>query len=61
MRLTRRSILRTGALAAVSPLFGQAPFPATSARAQEREHILLGLKKALDHIDEVIKTRKSSN
>src|SRR3989344_2756872 len=25
-------------------------------RAQEREHILLGLKKALDHIDEVIKT-----
>lgn len=26
------------------------------ARAKEREHILLGLKKALDHIDEVIST-----
>jgi DNA gyrase subunit A len=25
------------------------------ARAQEREHILLGLKKALDHIDKIIK------
>ena len=23
-------------------------------RAEEREHILLGLKKALDHIDEII-------
>jgi microcin C transport system substrate-binding protein len=34
LRLTRRSILRTGALAAVSPLFGQAPWPATPARAQ---------------------------
>ncbi len=30
------------------------------ARAQDREHILLGLKKALDHIDAVIKTIKSS-
>ena len=30
------------------------------ARAQEREHILLGLKKALDHIDEVIKTIRAS-
>ena len=30
------------------------------ARAQEREHILLGLKKALDHIDAIIKTIKSS-
>ena len=29
-------------------------------RAQEREHILLGLSKALDHIDEVIKTIKAS-
>lgn len=29
-------------------------------RAQEREHILLGLKKALDHIDAIIKTIKSS-
>jgi len=29
-------------------------------RAQEREHILLGLKKALDHIDEVIKTIRAS-
>ncbi len=37
MRLTRRSILRTGALAAVSPLFGQAPLPATPARAQNSE------------------------
>ena len=34
MRLTRRSILRTGTLAAVSPLFGQMPWPATPARAQ---------------------------
>ena len=34
MRLTRRSILRTGTLAAVSPLFGQRPWPATPARAQ---------------------------
>jgi microcin C transport system substrate-binding protein len=32
LRLTRRSVLRTGALAAVSPLFGQAP--STPARAQ---------------------------
>lgn len=29
-------------------------------RALEREHILLGLKKALDHIDEIIKTIKKS-
>ncbi len=29
-------------------------------RAQEREHILIGLKKALDHIDEVIKTIRAS-
>ncbi|MDE2213373.1 MAG: DNA gyrase subunit A [Patescibacteria group bacterium] len=29
-------------------------------RAKEREHILLGLKKALDHIDEVIKTIRAS-
>jgi microcin C transport system substrate-binding protein len=34
LRLTRRSILRTGTLAAVSPLFGQMPWPATPARAQ---------------------------
>jgi DNA gyrase subunit A len=32
------------------------------ARAREREHILLGLKKALDHIDEIVKLiKKSSN
>jgi microcin C transport system substrate-binding protein len=37
LRLTRRSILRTGTLAAVSPLFGQAPWPATPARAQNSE------------------------
>jgi microcin C transport system substrate-binding protein len=37
LRLTRRSILRTGTLAAVSPLFGQAPLPATPARAQASE------------------------
>jgi DNA gyrase subunit A len=30
------------------------------ARAEEREHILLGLKKALDHIDEVIKLIRAS-
>jgi len=29
-------------------------------KAQEREHILLGLSKALDHIDEVIKTIRAS-
>jgi DNA gyrase subunit A len=29
-------------------------------KAREREHILLGLKKALDHIDEVIKTIRAS-
>jgi DNA gyrase subunit A len=29
-------------------------------RAQEREHILLGLKKALDHIDKIIKLIKAS-
>ncbi|MBP6946101.1 MAG: DNA gyrase subunit A [Candidatus Pacebacteria bacterium] len=29
-------------------------------RAQEREHILLGLKKALDHIDEIIKLIKAA-
>ncbi|MFA5841859.1 MAG: DNA gyrase subunit A [Candidatus Paceibacterota bacterium] len=29
-------------------------------KALEREHILLGLKKALDHIDQIIKTIKSS-
>jgi microcin C transport system substrate-binding protein len=37
LRLTRRSILRTGTLAAVFPLFGQAPWPATTARAQSSE------------------------
>ncbi len=35
MRLTRRSILRTGTLAAVSPLLGQAALPATAALAQD--------------------------
>jgi len=30
------------------------------ARAEAREHILLGLKKALDHIDEIIKLIKKS-
>ena len=30
------------------------------AKAEEREHILLGLKKALDHIDEIIKLIKAS-
>ncbi|MEN9561166.1 MAG: hypothetical protein RIQ56_439 [Candidatus Parcubacteria bacterium] len=30
------------------------------ARAEEREHILLGLKKALDHIDEIIKLIRKS-
>jgi microcin C transport system substrate-binding protein len=34
LRLTRRSVLRTGTLAAVSPWFGQVPWPATPARAQ---------------------------
>ncbi len=29
-------------------------------KAEDREHILLGLKKALDHIDEIIKTIKKS-
>jgi DNA gyrase subunit A len=29
-------------------------------RALEKEHILLGLKKALDHIDEIIKTIRAS-
>jgi DNA gyrase subunit A len=29
-------------------------------KAREREHILLGLKKALDHIDEIIKTIRAS-
>lgn len=29
-------------------------------KAKDREHILLGLKKALDHIDEIIKTIKAS-
>lgn len=29
-------------------------------RAEEREHILLGLKKALDHIDEIIRLIKAS-
>jgi len=30
------------------------------AKAREREHILLGLKKALDHIDEIIKLIRAS-
>ncbi|OHA91948.1 MAG: DNA gyrase subunit A [Candidatus Zambryskibacteria bacterium RIFCSPLOWO2_02_FULL_51_21] len=30
------------------------------ARAEEREHILLGLSKALDHIDEIVKLIKAS-
>jgi microcin C transport system substrate-binding protein len=33
LRLTRRSVLRAGTLAAVSPLFGQAAWPATPAHA----------------------------
>jgi microcin C transport system substrate-binding protein len=37
LRLTRRVFLRTGALAAASPLLGQAPWPATLARAQHSE------------------------
>jgi microcin C transport system substrate-binding protein len=37
LRLTRRSILRTGTLAAVSPLFGQVPWPTTPACAQNAE------------------------
>jgi microcin C transport system substrate-binding protein len=34
LRLTRRSILRTGTIAAVFPFFGQGLLPATTARAQ---------------------------
>jgi microcin C transport system substrate-binding protein len=34
LRLTRRSVLQAGTLAAVSPWFGQTPFPATPAHAQ---------------------------
>jgi microcin C transport system substrate-binding protein len=34
LHLTRRAILRTGTLAAISPLLGQAPLPATPAHAQ---------------------------
>jgi microcin C transport system substrate-binding protein len=34
LHLTRRAILRTGTLAAVSPLLGQVPLPATPAHAQ---------------------------
>lgn len=30
------------------------------AKARDREHILLGLKKALDHIDEIIKTIRAA-
>ena len=37
MRVSRRSILRTGALAALFPVFGRAPLPATPARAQSSE------------------------
>src|SRR5262245_9132133 len=37
MRLTRRSILRTGSVAAIFPFFGQAPLPTTPARAQNSE------------------------
>jgi hypothetical protein len=37
LRLTRRSILRTGTLAAAFPLIGHAPWPATLARAQHSE------------------------
>jgi microcin C transport system substrate-binding protein len=37
LRLTRRTVLRTGTLAAVSPLFVRAPFPAAPARAQGSE------------------------
>ena len=37
MRLTRRSILRTGTFAAISPMFGQALLPPTPARAQNSE------------------------
>src|SRR5947209_7700042 len=37
VRLTRRFILRTGTVAAVSPLIGQAPWPATPARAENAQ------------------------
>src|SRR4029453_17124816 len=37
MPLPRRSILRTGTVAAIFPLFGQAPLPATPARAESSE------------------------
>jgi microcin C transport system substrate-binding protein len=37
LRLTRRSILRTGTFAAISPMFGQALLPPTPARAQNSE------------------------
>jgi len=37
LRLTRRAVLRTGTLAAVSPLLAQAPLPAIPARAQDSE------------------------
>jgi microcin C transport system substrate-binding protein len=37
VRLTRRSILRTGTFVAVSPLFGQALWPAAPAQAQRSE------------------------
>lgn len=31
-----------------------------NSKAEDREHILLGLKKALDHIDEIIKLIRKS-
>jgi len=37
VRLTRRSVLRAGTLAAVSPLLGQAPLPATPAHTHDSE------------------------
>jgi microcin C transport system substrate-binding protein len=37
LRLTRRSVLRTGTLAAISPWFGQPLWPLTAARAQSSE------------------------
>jgi microcin C transport system substrate-binding protein len=37
LRLTRRSVLRTGTLAALAPLFGQTAWPAAPARAQNSE------------------------
>ena len=57
--LSLKSILQEFVIHRIEVIRRRTQFDLT--KAEDREHILLGLKKALDHIDEIIKLIRASN